>query len=88
MYFPKGRHLDSITYVRIRSPDSGRNIVVWHLSGNVSGNVLRGSIRVTMPANRRIAVLPSSVYQALLHTMLVLAGKLCLCVVFSNATPS
>ena len=38
MYFPRRRHLDSVTYIRTKSPDSGRNIIAWRLSGNASGN--------------------------------------------------
>ena len=42
MYFPKGRHADSITYIRNTSPDSGRRVVVWRLTDNGCGNMPAG----------------------------------------------
>jgi hypothetical protein len=42
MYFPKGRHTDSITYVRNTSPDSGWRVVVWRLTDNGRGNIRAG----------------------------------------------
>jgi hypothetical protein len=39
MYFPKGRHLDSISCIRTIHSNSGSDVGVWRLSGNASGNV-------------------------------------------------
>jgi hypothetical protein len=40
MWFPKGRHPDSITYSRDRSPDSGFCVVIRQLFGNAIGNTI------------------------------------------------
>jgi len=33
--------MDSITYIRDKSPESGWHVVGWSLSGNASGNAWR-----------------------------------------------
>ena len=40
MWFPMGRHPDSITYSRNRSPESGLRVVFRHLIGNGIDNTL------------------------------------------------
>ena len=45
MWFPKGRHPDSITYIRNTSPDSWRRVVGWLLTDNGCGNVPCGRER-------------------------------------------
>src|SRR5271166_2836181 len=57
MWFPMGRHPDSITYSWNRSPGSGLRVVFRHLIGNAIGNGKRVGTRQEAAAHSRAETL-------------------------------